>query len=222
MITLIGFKQGLIFISLVIGLTGVLSCSSNSPARKETLSQLRESGKDIEDLRRWFVLSDLRKFNLVKASFVLNADNLKAYILFKESVISSMGTNKLELDQKFYTCPKYSKYCSMCINLKNLTLTCSVNKDDSYSSNGAIMADNQTVSIRKIVRVDENVSATKLVFSGMPAKFIFNTSSNSNEKKMNKGEHYKFSRNTESDPEVVCKQNMDSVTCNATVALANL
>ena len=221
--TLTRFNGVLALALLILGLTGFSSCSSNSPARKETLVQLRESGRDINDLRRWFVLSDLRKFNSERASFVLSSDKLKAYVLFKESIISSIGMGKLELDQKFYSCPKYSKYCSMCINLKNLTLNCGSNKDeDSYSDYGAIVADNQMVSIRKVVMVDENMSAAKLIFSGMPAKFIFSSSSNSNEKKMNEMEHYKFSRNTETDPEVVCKQDMDSVTCNATIAFASL
>ena len=222
MITLTRFNGALVFVLLLSGLIGVVSCSSNSPARKETLSQLRESGRDIQDLRRWFVLSDLRRFNSEKASFVLSADKLTAYVLFKESIISANGMAKIDLDQKFYSCPKSSKYCSMCINLKNLTLNCGANKDDSYSYEGAIVADNQRVSIRKVAMVDENMSAAKLIFSGMPAKFIFNSSSNSNEKKMNEMEHYKFSRNTGTDPEVVCKQNMDSVTCNATIALASL
>jgi hypothetical protein len=183
---------------------------------------MRESGRDIDDLRRWFVLADLRRSTNGKASFVLSADKLRAYVLFKESVISSMGLNKCDMDKKYYSCPRSSAYCSMCINLKNLTLNCGANKDESYNSGGAIVADNQKVSVRKITLVDEGKSAAKLIFSGMPAKFVFNTSSNSSEKKVDNVEYYKFSNNTDTDPEVVCKQNLDTVTCNATIALASL
>ena len=70
--------------------------------------------------------------------------------------------------------------------------------------------------------VDENISATKLVFTGMPAKLIFNTSSSSSEKKVDIKEHYRFSKGTIVDPDVVCKRTMETVVCNATIAVASL
>ncbi|MEI6080515.1 MAG: hypothetical protein WCQ53_07765 [bacterium] len=222
--TLSAFKGFLVFTFLIVGTGSVVSCSSNSPARKETLSELRQSSQDVSDLRRWFVLSDLRRSSPGTASFVLSANKLKAYVLFKESVITAMGASKYDMDKKYYSCPRNSTYCSMCINLKNLSLNCGTNDDQSYSPSGAIIADNQKIAVRKMTMVDERKSTEKLIFSGMPAKFIFNTSTNAGEKRVDSAERYKFSKNSESDPEVVCRQNVDSdsVTCNATIALAAL
>lgn len=220
--SLIRFKGFLVLTFLSFSMLCLVSCSSNSPARKETLSEFKGNERDIDDLRRWFVLSDLRKSSSAKASFILSSDKLKAYVLFKESILSSMGLSKTNLNKRFYSCPNNSTYCSMCINLKNLNLNCSVNKDDSYDSGGAIIADNQVVSVKKMNLVDENITATKLVFTGMPAKLIFNTSSNSSEKKIDLKEHYRFSKDTILDPEVVCRRTMDTVVCNATIAIASL
>jgi hypothetical protein len=220
--SLIKFKGFLVLTFLSVFMLGLLSCSSNSPARRETLSEFKGNERDLDDLRRWFVLSDLRKNTSAKASFILSSDKLKAYVLFKESILSSMGLVKTNLNKKFYSCPINSKYCSMCINLKNLNLSCSITRDDSYDSGGAIIADNQLISLKKMNLVDENISATKLVFTGMPAKLIFNTSSGSSEKKVDIKEHYRFSKDTILDPEVVCKRTMETVVCNATIAVASL
>ncbi|MEI6093711.1 MAG: hypothetical protein WCQ47_08580 [bacterium] len=215
--------KGILFLTfLSASMINLTSCSSNSPARKQTLSEFRGSERDVEDLRRWFVLSDLRKNPSAKASFVLSSNKLKAYVLFKESILASMGLNKANLDKKFYSCPTNSTYCSMCINLKNLALNCSNNIDDSYDSGGAIIADNQNVSVKKVNLVDENISVTKLIFTGMPARLVFNTSSNSSEKKVDTKEHYRFSKDADLDPDVVCKQTTDTVVCNATIATASL
>jgi hypothetical protein len=213
-----------VFALLALFVVFLNSCTSSSPARKESLAEFGESVGNIDDMRMWFVLFDSRRTSPEsKASFVMSLDKLKAYVLFKESVLTKSNVERCDLDKKFYNCPRGSVYCSMCIDLRGLSLNCDPGKNETvYDAGGTVISNDQKVMIRKLTMVNENLSKSKIVFHGMPANFVFNNAANAKEKKIDDLEHYKFSNTHDSDPEVVCRRDKDEVTCNATVTLASL
>lgn len=216
--------RSFVFVLLALFAIFLNSCTSSSPARKESLVELGESVGGIDDMRMWFVLFDSRRaMPESKASFVMSLDRLKAYVLFRESLLTKSNVERCDLDKKFYHCPRGSSYCSMCIDLRGLNLNCNAGSNETvYDSSGTVISNDQTVIIRKLTMVNENLSTSKIVFHGMPANFVFNNAANAKEKKIDELEHYKFSNSKGSDPAVVCRKDMDEVTCNATVTLASL
>ncbi len=213
-----------VFVLLVLLAVFLNSCTSSSPARKNSLVELKESIGNIDDMRMWFVLFDVRRTTPnTKASFVMSLDKMKAYVLFKKSLLAKSNIERCDLDKKFYNCPRGSAYCSMCIDLRGLSLNCDSNNNETvHDSSGTVISSDQTVIIKKLTMVNEHLSTSKIVFHGMPANFVFNNAANVKEKKIDDLEHYKFSNSNESDPAVVCRKDMDEVTCNATITLASL
>ena len=202
--------RGRIFFLLLIVLVFAASCSNSVNTKKEMMEELKASGENIDDIARWFVLASLRDPAVKDASFVLNSKERSVYVLIRSEYLNAG-----------YPCSEDSKYCSLCIDLKTLSLKCPASRSDALDVEGSLVLNNEPVSIKTVALYDRGVRAKKLVFSGTPARFIYNGTGLSKFSSTDKKDNYKFSRGAEC-PDVLGRERDGVVICNAVVDLSKI
>jgi len=165
-------KLGLIiFFSLSLSLL-LSSCSNSSSnsAKAGIFLDFRRSVQDAEDFKKWVSVLAERGGQSGEVNFVFDNDEFRAYILADRELLSSLKGVK---GKNNFSCPEKSKYCSLCINLKDMSVGCKAGKDDDTGSERAILASNQKATLRDIIVAGEKKKETRLFFTGYPAELMF-------------------------------------------------
>ena len=196
------------FFSFSIFLVILMACSSTNSTKAQLMSDLKNSTKDTDDLKRWISVLQNRSGKNGEVNFVFDNDEFKAYILADSVFLSSLGGAR---KGNTYSCSENSKYCSLCINLKDLSLGCSSGGggEGSLGSERGLVASKQKATLRDMIVAGEGKRETRLVFSGYPAEVLLNKALYA--RTLSKGK-----------PDVSCAKNSEVVICQALVNVTKL
>ena len=165
-------KQGhILFLSVSLSMLLFSACSGSSSARARLLFDFGHSVQDADDFKKWVSVLTERGGQKGEVNFVFDNDEFRAYILADQELLSSLKGVK---GKNNFFCPEKSKYCSICINLRNMSVGCKIGKDAELGPERAVLASNQKVTLRDIIIAGEKKRETRLVFTGYPAELMFN------------------------------------------------
>lgn len=157
------------FLSVFISLLLLSSCSSYNSTKAGILSDFRHSVQDAEDFKKWISVLTERGGQSSEVNFVFDNNEFRTYILADQQLLSSLKGVK---GRNNFSCPEKSKYCSICINLRDMSVGCKIGKDDDNGAERALLASNQKVTLRDIIIAGEKKKETRIVFTGYPAEIM--------------------------------------------------
>jgi len=167
-------KQGqILFFSISFSLLLLSSCSGANSTKAGLLSDFRHSVQDAEDFKKGVSVLKERGGKSGEVNFVFDNDEFRAYILADQELLSSLKGVK---GKNNFSCPERSRYCSLCINLRDMSVGCKVGKDGDSGSERALFASNQKVTLRDIIVAGDKKKETRIVFTGYPAELMLNKS----------------------------------------------
>lgn len=166
-------KKGQIFffpISFSLLLVLLSSCAGSNSKKAEILLDFKHSVQDAEDFKNWVSVLKERGGHNGEVNFVFDNDEFRAYILADQELVSSMKDLK---GKNNFSCSESSRYCSLCINLKDMSIGCKAGKDGDLGSERAVIASNQKATLKDIIVAGEKQKETRIFFTGYPAELMF-------------------------------------------------
>jgi hypothetical protein len=170
-------KQGLTtlpFFFLLLLLSSC-SCSSATLSKIGLLTDFKNSVDNADDFQKWAAVLNERGGQSGEVNFVFDNYQSKAYIVAAPDFLSSL--NGIFKSKNNYSCPERSKYCSICINLNDLSLDCKAERDIPLGAERGVLTAKQTVTLRDVIVAGGKRRETRMVFSGYPAELMFGKSS---------------------------------------------
>jgi len=208
-------KQGqILFLSVFFSLLFLGACSNSNSARAGLLLDFRRSVQDAEDFKKWVSVLTERGGQSGEVNFVFDNDEFRAYILADQKLLSSLKGVK---GGNNFSCPERSKYCSICINLRDMSVGCKIGKDDDTGSERALLASNQKVTLRDIIIAGEKKKETRIVFTGYPAELMFNRSLQNKRRGFVSHLMKSLSLAPKKNKDVSCVTNRKEVVCQALI-----
>ncbi len=158
-----------LILSFFFSLFFLNSCSSYNSTKTSIFSDFRNSVRDAEDFKKWISVLTEHGGRSSEVTFVFDNNECRAYILTDQQLLSSLKGVK---GRNGFFCPEKSKYCSICINLRDMSVGCKIGKDDDNGTERALLASNQKITLRDIIIAGEKKRETRIVFTGYPAELM--------------------------------------------------
>ena len=166
-------KQGLIspFFFLLLLLS---SCSLFNLEKLRLLTDFKNSVDNSDDFKKWSSVLNERGGQSGEVNFIFDNYQSKVYIVASPEFLSSL--NGMLKSKNNYSCPTTSKYCSICINLKDSSTGCKREKDIPISEERVVSTSRHKVTLREILVAGAKAKETRMVFSGYPAELMLDRS----------------------------------------------